>query len=136
MVSVATRMVSGSSPDEPLATPAFEAGIQLGHRRLFVPATAIPSRSLPVHPSQIYAAISGLLLCGWTHLLREKTRKSGIVFAAGLIAYGFLRIIEEIIRVDEAGQFGTALSIAQWVSAAAILLGMLILWFANARGGK
>ena len=44
----------------------------------------------------------------------------------GLIWYGVLRNMEEWIRVDEAGQFGTSLSIAQWISLAAILLGVAI----------
>ncbi|MFN7291603.1 MAG: diacylglyceryl transferase, partial [Pirellula sp.] len=45
----------------------------------------------------------------------------------GLIAYGFVRILEELIRVDEAGQFGTSLSIATWISLAGILGGIVLL---------
>jgi phosphatidylglycerol:prolipoprotein diacylglycerol transferase len=58
--------------------------------------------------------------------LAENVKKTGFVFGTGLIAYGVLRNMEEWIRVDEAGQFGTSLSIAQWISLAAILLGVAI----------
>jgi phosphatidylglycerol:prolipoprotein diacylglycerol transferase len=34
----------------------------------------------------------------------------------GFAAYAILRFVLEWVRVDEAGQFGTALSISQWVS--------------------
>jgi phosphatidylglycerol:prolipoprotein diacylglycerol transferase len=42
------------------------------------------------------------------------------------MAYGVIRILEEYIRVDEAGQFGTDLSISQWISIGAILVGALV----------
>lgn len=34
----------------------------------------------------------------------------------GFASYAVVRFILEIIRVDEAGQLGTSLSISQWVS--------------------
>jgi phosphatidylglycerol:prolipoprotein diacylglycerol transferase len=37
-----------------------------------------------------------------------------------------LRFLEEIVRVDEGGQFGTELSIAQWVSIVGILFGAIL----------
>jgi phosphatidylglycerol:prolipoprotein diacylglycerol transferase len=44
-----------------------------------------------------------------------------------LIGYGISRILEEFIRVDESGQFGTSLSISQWISLVGILVGVVIL---------
>jgi phosphatidylglycerol:prolipoprotein diacylglycerol transferase len=41
--------------------------------------------------------------------------------------YGVSRMIEEWIRIDEAGQFGTSLSIAQWISLGGIVAGLAIL---------
>jgi phosphatidylglycerol:prolipoprotein diacylglycerol transferase len=49
-----------------------------------------------------------------------------LIFASGLIAYGLVRTLEEYIRVDEAGQFGTELSIAQWISVVAVLIGVAL----------
>jgi phosphatidylglycerol---prolipoprotein diacylglyceryl transferase len=125
--SVQEMYADGPTRQNPNANVRFDAVVNVDGRRLQVAMTEMPERALPVHPSQIYAACSGLLLCAWTFLLSESTKRAGIVFGSGLIAYGFLRIIEEIIRVDEAGQFGTSLSIAQWISIGAILLGGLIL---------
>jgi phosphatidylglycerol---prolipoprotein diacylglyceryl transferase len=119
--------VEGISHERPLASPRFEAMVRVGNRRIQVPVSSMPDRALAVHPSQVYAAFSGLLLCIWTMLLAENWPKTGYVFGTGLVAYGAIRIIEEIIRVDEGGQFGTSLSIAQWISAGAILLGVVVL---------
>jgi phosphatidylglycerol:prolipoprotein diacylglycerol transferase len=43
-------------------------------------------------------------------------RRTGEVLAWTLTLYPPLRFIEEIIRVDEVGQFGTNLSISQLIS--------------------
>jgi phosphatidylglycerol:prolipoprotein diacylglycerol transferase len=83
----------------------------------------LPARSLPVHPSQVYASLSALLLCVWTASIPNWIRRPGIVFGTGWIAYGILRTLEEIVRVDEAGQFGTSLTIAQWISLLGIVAG-------------
>lgn len=92
-------------------------------------ATELPQKSLPVHPSQIYASITAFLLCFWSTSIPRWTARPGLVFGSGWLVYGILRYIEEIIRVDEAGQFGTNLSIAQWVSLVGILFGIaLTVW--------
>ena len=124
LIAVKELQVDGPSPSDSLAAPVFEAMIQVGNRKLQVAGGSLPKRSVPVHPSQIYAAISGLVLCLWTILFSTMTKRRGMVFGAGLVAYGVQRIIEEIIRVDEAGQFGTSLSIAQWISFGGIVLGV------------
>ena len=124
LIAIKERQVDGPNPSDSLAAPVFEAMIQVGNRKLQVAGGELPKRSVPVHPSQIYAAISGLVLCLWTILFSTTTKRRGMVFGAALVAYGVQRIIEEIIRVDEAGQFGTSLSIAQWISIGGILLGI------------
>ena len=124
LVSISEQMVDGPSHSNSLAAPAYEATIQVDNRQFQIAVGALPKRSMPVHPSQIYAAISGLILCAWTLLFSAMVKRTGVVIGVGLIAYGVQRIIEEIIRVDEAGQFGTSLSIAQWISLGGILLGL------------
>ncbi|WP_047815706.1 prolipoprotein diacylglyceryl transferase [Rhodopirellula islandica] len=57
--------------------------------------------------------------------------RPGVLMLIGFIAYGVLRIVLEWIRVDEKGQFGTSLSISQWVSLmviAASLIALFIRW--------
>lgn len=133
LVEVREIVIDGPSPAMPLAHPMFEANVRVDAQSFRVPKASVRSTSQPVHPSQVYAAISALILCGWTFLLAENTKRFGVVFGSGLVAYGVLRIIEEIIRVDEAGQFGTALSIAQWISIGGICLGIFLIVWANVR---
>lgn len=130
---VAVEIVPSATnrPVSPLAPPILNSTVQVDTKLYRLESSQLPTRSLPVHPSQIYAAIGGALLCLWTISLSTLTNRAGIVFGASLIAYGLLRIIEEIIRVDELGQFGTSFSIAQWISAIGILGGALLVWFAN-----
>ncbi len=124
IVSITEQMVDGPNRSNSVAAPAYEATVQIDNRQFQIAAGSLPRRSMPVHPSQIYAAVSGLILCGWTLLFSTFAKRTGVVIGVGLIAYGVQRIIEEIIRVDEAGQFGTSLSIAQWISMGGIVLGL------------
>lgn len=101
-------------------------GVIRTERGSFV-VSELPTKSLPVHPSQIYASITGFLLCFWSTSIKGWASRPGLVFGSGWMVYGVLRFIEEIIRVDEAGQFGTSLSIAQWVSIVGILFGAVLL---------
>jgi len=93
----------------------------------------LPSKSLPVHPSQIYASITGFLLCFWSLSIPRWILRPGLVFGSGWLVYGTLRFLEEIVRVDEGGQFGTDLSIAQWVSMVGIGFGAILTIYSIAR---
>jgi phosphatidylglycerol:prolipoprotein diacylglycerol transferase len=73
-------------------------------------------RSLPLHPAQLYDSLSGLLLALLTWAYYPYRRRTGEVLAMGWIAYPINRFMIEFLRADEAGQFGTSLTIAQWVS--------------------
>lgn len=121
--------VAPPSPVDPTAPPELEASLMVDERRISVPAESFPKRSLPVHPSQIYASISGFLLCLWALSISQWEKRPGLVFGAGWVAYGIVRILEEIIRVDEHGVFGTPLSISQWVSVLGIVAGVFILFW-------
>lgn len=76
----------------------------------------LPERSLPVHPSQIYAAINGLLLCLLIWLLQPLPHRDGIAFLTAILLYAISRFLLEGIRSDEAGQLGTEFTIAQLIS--------------------
>ena len=124
ITQIEPRQVSGPTPDNPLAHPELDLLMKVDGKTMR--AHPLPSRSLGVHPSQIYASFGGLLLFLWTASLSNLLKRQGLIFASGLMAYGVVRILEEYIRVDEAGQFGTELSISQWISLGAILGGVLI----------
>lgn len=98
--------------------------------RLSVPLSSLPGQSLRVHPTQIYSAITAALLCATLWFFWPVRSADGEVFALMLILYPIARFLHEIIRRDEAGQFGTELTISQWVSLATVLLGFLLFgWF-------
>lgn len=98
--------------------------------RMSVPLSSLPASSLRVHPTQIYSAITALLLCVALWYFWPVRSSDGEVFALMLILYPIARFLHEIIRRDEAGQFGTELTISQWVSVATVLLGFLLFgWF-------
>ena len=88
-----------------------------------VPLSELPDWSLPVHPTQIYSSINAFLLCWLLWLYWHQRRSDGEVFALMLILYPIGRFMIEIIRNDEAGQFGTEFTISQWVSFATVLIG-------------
>jgi phosphatidylglycerol:prolipoprotein diacylglycerol transferase len=88
---------------------------------------ALPERSRPTHPTQLYAAIGAGLLCWLLWSYYPLRQRDGEVFALLLTLYPVMRFFEEAIRVDEPGQFRTSFSIAQWVSLL-LLAGVAALW--------
>jgi phosphatidylglycerol:prolipoprotein diacylglycerol transferase len=89
------------------------------------PASDLPTTANPVRPTQIMSSIGGLLLCLGLCLLSRFVHRSGIVMFVGFASYAVLRFIMEILRNDEPGQFGTELTIAQWVSIVVFTLSMI-----------
>ncbi len=97
-----------------------------------LPPAELPAAAMPVVATQIISsvlaaiAVAGLLLLDrWRHRPRAADRfvaRDGVLMLIGFTAYALIRIVLEWVRVDESGQFGTSLSISQWVSIAVILL--------------
>lgn len=85
-------------------------------------------RSLPVHPTQLYSAISALLLCLFLLAYDPFARRDGQVIAMLLTLYPINRFLLECIRTDEAGVFNTGLSTGQVASLVAIVASAG-LWF-------
>ncbi|MDD3469613.1 MAG: prolipoprotein diacylglyceryl transferase [Thermoguttaceae bacterium] len=90
-------------------------------------AEALPAKSLPVHPTQLYQSIDAFILCFLILALTPYCRRDGMQLAATLTVYPISRFLLELIRVDEKGQFGTSLSIGQWTSLV-IFVAALCLW--------
>ncbi|HVA51305.1 MAG TPA: prolipoprotein diacylglyceryl transferase family protein [Pirellulales bacterium] len=94
-----------------------------------------PARTLPLHPAQLYAALDALLLCLLLLAFYPYRQRDGEVFALMITVHPISRFLQEIIRVDEAGQFGTGLSISQLVGIA-MFAAAIGLWCYLARQPK
>ncbi len=91
----------------------------------------LPQRAIPVQPAQLISSISAIGLCLLLCAASYVVRRDGLVMLLGFASYAVLRFVLEIVRVDEQGQFGTDLSISQWVSIAVLtgsLAGMIALY--------
>ena len=89
--------------------------------------------SLPLHPAQLYDALSALLLALLTWAYYPHRRRTGDVLVLGWIAYPINRFMIEFLRSDEGGQFGTSLTIAQWVSLGLLATGIAFCLFLRFR---
>ncbi len=87
----------------------------------------LPDRSLPIHPTQIYSSINAALLCFVLWFAYPYRRRDGDVILLLLGLYSITRFLLEAIRIDEAGQLGTLLTISQLVSIAT-LAGSATIW--------
>jgi phosphatidylglycerol:prolipoprotein diacylglycerol transferase len=94
--------------------------------RLLNPAP--PARSVPIHATQLYAAIDAALLAAVLWFFYPYRRRDGEVFALLVTIHPISRFVLEMVRSDEPGQFGTELTISQWLSFA-ILAAACVLWW-------
>jgi phosphatidylglycerol:prolipoprotein diacylglycerol transferase len=92
-----------------------------------IAAIEAPSRSRPVHPTQVYSAITAGLLAWVLWSYYPFRRRDGEVTALMITLYPIARFLLEMIRVDEPSVFGTGLSISQNVSVL-LLIGAIGLW--------
>lgn len=76
----------------------------------------LPRRALAVQPAQLISSIGALSLCLALCAVPPYAGREGTIMFVGFAGYAVLRFVLELIRVDEAGQFGTSLSISQLVS--------------------
>jgi phosphatidylglycerol:prolipoprotein diacylglycerol transferase len=88
-----------------------------------------PRRSVPIHPAQLYAAIDGGLLALLLWVYYPFRRRDGEVFALLVTLHPLSRFLLEMIRSDESGQFGTALTISQWLSLAILAAAAGLWWY-------
>jgi phosphatidylglycerol---prolipoprotein diacylglyceryl transferase len=85
-------------------SPAWSQHVE---RHLITPDAAV---SLPVHPTQLYESLVGLLLFGLLIWQRKRQSFRGQVFLLFTFAYGVLRYLLEMVRDDaERGTFGPLL---------------------------
>jgi phosphatidylglycerol:prolipoprotein diacylglycerol transferase len=83
---------------------------------------AFAARSLPVHPTQLYAVLDGLLLLGLLSAYYPLRRRDGEVMALLAVTYPVSRFLIEILRDDEQA-FVAGLTISQGISILLFLIG-------------
>jgi phosphatidylglycerol:prolipoprotein diacylglycerol transferase len=87
--------------------------------------------SLPVHPTQLYSAIDGIVLLFLLSAYYPLRRRDGEVMALLMVTYPVTRFLIEYLRNDE-GVFFAGLTISQNISVLLLLSG-LAFWYALAR---
>jgi|GEM_PF-359477 phosphatidylglycerol:prolipoprotein diacylglycerol transferase len=92
----------GSVPDMDLVVRGFLAADQ--------------SSSLLLHPTQLYSSINAFILFFLTSTYFYYRPRNGSVMALAGLTYAITRFTIEFLRDDEVGQFGTMLTISQWIS--------------------
>ena len=88
------------------------------------------TRSLPVHPTQIYSTLNAFLIAAICIVFLRQRPSEGRVFALMLLLYGPGRFSLELLRVEPAVAGG--MSFSMWVSIFTVAAGA-VLWFAFGR---
>lgn len=112
----------------PLREKADITGTLKGQRMPLAELVALAhsdtGRSLPVHPTQLYAAIGAMLLSLLLSAVFTVRRRHGLVVCVLLLLYGPMRIVEEQIRVDNPlDTFG--LTVSTGVSLVGMTIGLV-----------
>lgn len=92
--------------------------------RGWISATA--TKSLPIHPTQLYSSFDGFLLLALLLAFYPFRRKDGEVMALLMVTYPITRFLIEILRDDE-GSFFAGMTISQTISVG-IFAGGLAFW--------
>ena len=85
------------------------------------------ARSLPVHPKQLYAAGSGLVLLIGLTAFYPWRRRDGEVMAAIMLGYPVTRFLMEFARGDATG-WHLGLTVSQWISLGLFAAGLVAWW--------
>jgi phosphatidylglycerol:prolipoprotein diacylglycerol transferase len=94
---------------------------------------ALPPRSLPVHPTQIYSAIDALVLGLVLWFFYPFRRHDGEVIALMLTLHPISRFLLEVVRTDEGGALGTPFTISQLVGFLFLAIALLLWIFIERR---
>ena len=100
--------------------------------RGLIPAPGIDGSTvptLPIHPTQLYAALDAAILSMLAITFTPFARRNGEVFALVITLHPISRILLEEIRIDEPPALGTPLSISQLMSVAILICAMVFWWW-------
>ncbi|MCA1685313.1 MAG: prolipoprotein diacylglyceryl transferase, partial [Planctomycetia bacterium] len=84
------------------------------------------AHSLPVHPTQLYAAVDGLIILALLTAFFPRRRRDGEVMALLMVTYPVTRFLIEGLRDDEPAVLA-GLTMSQWISVM-IFVGGLAVW--------
>ncbi len=88
-------------------SPAFVRHMELFRGTPLGDVLVRTNASLPVHPTQIYESLCGLMLLALLLWQRKHQKFRGQIFFTFVFGYGFLRFLLEILRDDvERGEYG------------------------------
>lgn len=80
-------------------------------------------QSLPLHPTQLYSALDGLLLFLLLQAFYPRRRRDGEVFALWMVAYPISRFVIERLRDDESALYA-GMTVSQLVSLGLLTSGL------------
>jgi phosphatidylglycerol:prolipoprotein diacylglycerol transferase len=105
-----------------------------GIRRNLIPPD-VPA-ALPIHPTQLYAALDGVLLCLLLLAFFPLRKRDGETTALLMITYPISRILIEQLRSDES-IFFAGMTISQTISLAILFCGILFwVWLRSRPTGR
>lgn len=97
------------------------------------PGTLAP-RNIPLHPTQLYAALSGILIFAVLMVLRAKRKFEGQVFLWFLILHSTSRLLMERLRGDDRGLIpGTEMSMTQLIALLILMAAVVALMIITSR---
>jgi phosphatidylglycerol:prolipoprotein diacylglycerol transferase len=83
--------------------------------------------SPPVHPTQVYETLAGLLIFAVVMYLRRVRKFSGLVFVGWVLGYGILRSLIEVYRDDDDRGTVGPLSTSQFIGLVSSVLAIVLL---------
>lgn len=92
--------------------------------KLYQMAHDTESRSIYVHPAQLYASIDGFVLAILLSTVFYRRKRQGVVFGLLFLLYPIMRFMEEIIRSDNPHDTA-GLTISQFISLVLFLIGVI-----------
>ena len=84
-------------------------------------------RSRHVHPVQLYAAVNGMVLALLLSTYFYRRKRHGMVFGWLLLLYPIVRVIEEVIRIDNPHDTA-GLTVSQFISIVLVICGMVYIY--------
>lgn len=90
------------------------------------PSSLAEPLNMPLHPTQIYHSLSGLLAFGILVALRDRLKRPGQLMGLFLILFCLARFFVEFFRADYRGELGP-FSVTQLLYAGFLVLGLFLL---------
>ena len=104
---------------------------------IFTDQGSLAPRDMPLHPTQLYASLDGVVLFVALVLLQRYKRFHGQIFSAFLIGYAVLRyLVEEPFRGDARGAAVEGFSVSVATGVPVLLVGVALMLYLGYRSRK